>query len=259
VSQRDGTDAAGADAGSSAAADSADPDARSREDAEAGAGGTDGAASPDLGTDDATLGGTGAQDGGSTATGSAGGAAVTGPETDGTTGTGGDVSAWNPAAGGQGTDAAAAGSEPAPVPEGYQLHQDPTGFSVAVPAGWTVEREGPRVYFHDPASRAYLLVDQTDEPQPDPVADWQRQEPRVAQRMENYERLGEIGPVEYRGWQAADWEFVFGPGQGTHVLNRNLVTSPDQAYALYWSVPSSQWDQLLPVHEQVLATFQPAG
>lgn len=43
------------------------------------------------------------------------------------------------------------------------------------------------------------------------------------------------------------------------MLNRNVVTSPDHAYALYWSVPAARWDALLPVHQQVVAGFQPAG
>lgn len=152
-----------------------------------------------------------------------------------------------------------AGDGAAEVPDGMERYTDPTGFSVAVPQGWQAERDGPRVYLRDPASSAYLLVDQTDSPAADPVADWQRQEPAVAERLENYERLGAIEPVDFRGWEAADWEFVFGPGQGTHVLNRNVVTAPDQAYALYWSVPSARWEELLPVHEQVVASFSPAG
>lgn len=155
-------------------------------------------------------------------------------------------------------DGGAAGPS-AEVPDGMERYTDPTGFSVAVPQGWQAERDGPRVYLRDPASSAYLLVDQTDSPAADPVADWRQQEPAVAERLENYERLGAIEPVEFRGWEAADWEFVFGPGQGTHVLNRNVITAPDQAYALYWSVPSARWEELLPVHEQVVASFSPAG
>lgn len=37
------------------------------------------------------------------------------------------------------------------------------------------------------------------------------------------------------------------------------MTAPDQAYALYWSVPSARWEELLPVHEQVVGSFEPAG
>lgn len=187
----------------------------------------------------------------------AGGADPAAPEDAGAQGSGGDGqdAADSGSTGAQGTDAPTADQPPA----GFEQHVDPTGFSIAVPAGWQAERDGPRVYFHDPASRAYLLVDQTDDPKPDPVADWQQQEPGVADRLENYARIGEIQATDFRGWQAADWEFVFGPGQGTHVLNRNVVTGPDRAYALYWSVPSSQWDAMLPVHEQVVGSFQPAG
>jgi hypothetical protein len=152
-----------------------------------------------------------------------------------------------------------ADDRPADVPAGMERYTDPTGFSVAVPQGWQAERDGPRVYLRDPASSAYLLVDQTDSPAADPVADWQQQEPAVAGRLANYERVGEIEAVDFRGWEAADWEFVFGPGQGTRVLNRNVATGPDRAYALYWSVPSSRWEELLPVHEQVVGSFTPAG
>ncbi len=163
---------------------------------------------------------------------------------------------------GGGSQASSAPAQTTPaqaaVPDGFEVWTDPTGFSVAVPAGWQAEREGPRVYLRDPDSSAYLLVDQTDDPADDPVADWQQQEPSVAERLENYERVGEIEAVEFRGWEAADWQFVFGEDQGTRVLNRNVVTAPDQAYALYWSVPASQWEDLLPVHEQVVASFQPA-
>ena len=200
------------------------------------------------------------------------GADGTGPGADpATTGEGGTAGGTDPAAVDPATAAAsqaaaqaaaqaAQAAAAAEVPPGFERHQDPTGFSVAVPAGWQPEREGSRVYLHDPESSAYLLVDQTDDPRPDVVADWQQQEPGVARRQEGYRRIGEIRPVDYRGWQAADWEFVFGPGERTHVLNRNVITSPGtKAYALYWSVPSSRWDAMLPIHAQVVASFQPAG
>lgn len=164
-----------------------------------------------------------------------------------------------PEAGGepeQGSGAGAAEGRPE-VPPGMERYTDPTGFSVAVPQGWQAERDGPRVYLRDPGSSAYLLVDQTDTPAADPVADWQQQEPAVARRLTGYERIGEIVPVNFRGWRAADWQFVFGRDQGTRVLNRNVVTAPDKAYALYWSVPTSRWEEMLPVHEQVVGSFEP--
>ncbi|WP_146898358.1 serine/threonine-protein kinase [Cellulomonas aerilata] len=246
-------DAGASEPGAGAADDAAD-DAVQDDAAQDGAAGDDAAQDVPAAADDAQ--------GGTTADGAGQGA--TGGGTDGTgaeagQGAGSDGS---PAGGAVPTGAGAAGAGSAGatapvVPDGFQWHEDPTGFGVAVPAGWTVEREGPRVYLHDPATAAYLLVDQTDEPAPDPVEDWRRQEPVVADRLAGYARVGEIEAVDFRGWRAADWEFVFGPGQRTHVLNRNLVTAPDQAYALYWSVPSSRWDAMLGVHEQVVASFRP--
>ena len=131
-----------------------------------------------------------------------------------------------------------------------------TGFSIAVPSDWTADRQGGRVYLRDPASSAYLLVDQTTTPAADPVADWRQQERIVSQKLSGY-RLIRIDPLQVKGWRGADWEFTH--GTGTHVLNRNLVTGPAQAYALYWSVPSRSWDTRLAQFEQITASFRPRG
>jgi serine/threonine protein kinase len=151
------------------------------------------------------------------------------------------------------------GSEGSPppageVPDGYVLHQDETGFSVAIPAGWNVVRDGSLVDFEDQAGGRFLRIDQTDTPQDDPLADWQAQEPAVAARLGNYHRIS-MGAVDYRGWAAADWEFTH--GESTHVRSRNIVTSPTQAYAIYWSVSGDRWDESLPMLQVFLDTFQP--
>ena len=142
------------------------------------------------------------------------------------------------------------------APAGMRRYADRTGFSVAVPSDWTADRRGGRVYLRDPGSSAYLLVDQTTTPAADPVADWQQQERVVSQKLSNY-HLVRIDPLQVNGWRGADWEFTH--GSGTHVLNRNLVTGPNQAYALYWSVPSRSWGTRLAQFEQITASFQPRG
>lgn len=140
------------------------------------------------------------------------------------------------------------------VPSGFRLHEDPTGFSIAVPEGWTTERVSTYVDFEDPASGRYLRVDQTTQPKGDPVADWIAQEQVVSQRLPNYQLIG-IEGLDYRGWAAADWEFTYG-ASGTHVLNRNVLTGP-MAYALYWSVPSGEWDQSQQLFDVFADTFVP--
>ena len=152
----------------------------------------------------------------------------------------------------------AAGSAAAPLPDGLQLHTDPTGFTVAVPTGWTRSVEGSRTYFKEPGSGRFLLVDQTTEPMDDPLTDWQANEPSVADRLSGYERIS-LDRVEYRGWNTADWEFTWDGRNGQiRVLNRNVRVSDACAYALYWSIPESQWADSRGMFDAIAQSFQPA-
>jgi eukaryotic-like serine/threonine-protein kinase len=143
------------------------------------------------------------------------------------------------------------------VPAGYTLHQDPTGFRVAVPEGWQEERDGVQVRFRDPARTSrYLMIEQTDSPKNDAEADWRRQEQSVSQRLPNYRRIS-IDEVQYRDYStAADWEFTF--GERTHVLNRGVNTGA-KGYAIYFSSTESQWDESESIRQTAFDTFQPAG
>ena len=141
------------------------------------------------------------------------------------------------------------------VPAGFESYTDPSGFTVAVPQGWTREQNGTAVDFDDPASAAFLRIDQTNNPKDDPVADWERQEQSMQARYDSYERV-RIEQVDYRGWPAADWEFVLGPS--AHVLNRGFVTDDDHGYALYLSSPEAQWNDNLRVFQTAAETFRPA-
>jgi eukaryotic-like serine/threonine-protein kinase len=145
------------------------------------------------------------------------------------------------------------------LPDGFRLHTDPTGFTVAVPDSWTRSTEGPRTYFNDPDSGRFLLVDQTTEPKDDPLTDWQANEPSVAARLSGYERIS-LDRVEYRGWNTADWEFTWDGRNGQiHVLNRNIRVSDERAYALYWSVPESLWADSRGMFDVIAQSFQPAA
>jgi eukaryotic-like serine/threonine-protein kinase len=145
------------------------------------------------------------------------------------------------------------------LPAGFHLHTDPTGFVVAVPDGWTRSTEGPRTYFREPGGRRFLLVDQTTEPKDDALTDWQAQEPSVAARLSGYERIS-LDRIDYRGWNAADWEFTWdGRSEPTHVLNRNVRVSDARAYALYWSTPERQWADSRGMFDVIAASFQPAS
>ncbi|MEN3358331.1 MAG: eukaryotic-like serine/threonine-protein kinase [Mycobacteriales bacterium] len=148
------------------------------------------------------------------------------------------------------------GSTPG-IPAGFVDYHDPTGFSVAIPAGWQRVRHDPRVDFEDPDSGRFLRIDQTTHPAGDPYQDWLRQEGPVSRKLAGYHRIS-IKRVDYRGWSAADWEFTTADA---HVLSRNIVPSAHRAYALYWSTPVSQWStsDSTEVFAVAARTFTPAG
>jgi eukaryotic-like serine/threonine-protein kinase len=145
------------------------------------------------------------------------------------------------------------------LPRGFHRYQDPTGFSIAVPAGWRISHQGHLVYLTPPAGGAFLLIDQSDHPKPNPLADWQQQEAARASSYPGYHRI-RLAAVSYPpAEKAADWEFTyFHQGVLTHVLNRNVLANAHHAYALYWSTPASQWNQDRHIFTILARTFQPA-
>jgi serine/threonine protein kinase len=153
------------------------------------------------------------------------------------------------------------GTRPPGVPAGYTLYEDPSGFSVAVPDGWEPVRDGSIVEFREPGGSRFLRVDQTDDPRKDAKKDWEQQEKQAKdddERFPNYEGLG-IDSVDYRDYEAADWEFTFGDDDPvTHVLNRGMNTG-QKGYALYFSSPDDQWDESKSIRDTIFDTFQPAG
>lgn len=143
------------------------------------------------------------------------------------------------------------------LPAGFITYTDESGYSVAVPEGWTDAPSSPTaVDLTDPSGTRFLRIDQTDSPGDDPKKDWERQEKSVEKRLDGYERI-DIDEVDYNGWPAADWEFTF--GTNTHVLNRGFVPNENKGYALYLSSSEDQWAESLQIFATAADTFVPAG
>jgi eukaryotic-like serine/threonine-protein kinase len=146
------------------------------------------------------------------------------------------------------------------LPPGWILHKDPTGFSVPMPSGWRVQRNKTSVEFNEPSGARTLMIDQTDSPKSDAVADWTKQESdRLrAGRYRDYSRV-KIASVDYF-LEAADWEWTYTSSNGNrlHVLNRGFVTGPKHGYAIYWSTPASAWNDNLDELKIITEGFQPA-
>jgi serine/threonine protein kinase len=147
------------------------------------------------------------------------------------------------------------------VPAGYYRFTNPTGFSIGVPNGWQVSHQGHYVYISDPSdSNTYLLIDQSDHPKPDPLADWEQQQANREGSYPGY-RLISLRSVSYpQAEKAADWEFTyFRNSVPVHILNRNVLANASHAYALYWSTPQSDWTADYHYFQAFAATFRPAG
>lgn len=87
-------------------------------------------------------------------------------------------------------------------------HQDPSGFSIDLPAGWTVaSRSGSEAHFTGAPPGFAVVVAWTSQPKPDQLADWRQQAASKAASDPTYQQIS-IHRVSYRGYNAADSEFT---------------------------------------------------
>lgn len=168
--------------------------------------------------------------------------------------------ASSPSSSASSTPSAPASTGTGAMPAGYYRFTNSTGFSIGVPRGWTISHDGHYVYIRDPAnSGIFLLIDQSDQPRPDPLADWRQQ---AAARQSSYPgyHLILLRAVRYtQAEKAADWEFTYDKdGVMVRVLNRNVLANAQHAYALYWTTPASDWDASYHFFQVFADTFRPA-
>jgi eukaryotic-like serine/threonine-protein kinase len=146
------------------------------------------------------------------------------------------------------------------LPAGFYRFTNSTGFSIGVPDGWQIRHVGHYVYVDDPSDgNIFLLIDQSDQPKADPLADWRQQAANRAASYPGY-HLIRLESVSYpQAEKAADWEFTYNrDGVPVHILNRNIRANAHHAYALYWSVPEAQWSAYYRYFQAFAGTFRPA-
>ncbi|WP_327728146.1 serine/threonine protein kinase [Streptomyces sp. NBC_00487] len=155
-------------------------------------------------------------------------------ETDASSGSGGGSP--SPSGGSSGSVSGAGSGSGDIATETYKSGQ---GFSIGLPDGWkyqSTDAAGAR--FSGPDGQR-LLVGWTTTPKNDPVADWKNQE-RYMTRSQ-YKRI-RIEAVDYRGWNAADWEFTYmESGTKNRSIDRGFVVDSQQGYALMYTAKASQW------------------
>ncbi|MEE1833821.1 serine/threonine-protein kinase [Streptomyces sp. SP17KL33] len=173
-------------------------------------------------------------------------------EADGSSGSGG--SSPSPSGGSNGSVSGDGSGSGDIATDTYKSAQ---GFSIGLPDGWkyqSTDAAGAR--FSGPDGQR-LLVGWTSTPKSDPVADWKNQE-RYMTRPQ-YERI-RIEAVDYRGWNAADWEFTYvESGTKNRSIDRGFVVDSRQGYALMYTAKAAKWSGELrkDTWRTFTKTFQP--
>ncbi|MER5215080.1 serine/threonine-protein kinase [Streptomyces sp. NPDC002838] len=175
-----------------------------------------------------------------------------------TTGSG---SQSTPSGGASASEGAGAGSDGSSGSAGdnavASTHQGSQGYSLGLPKGWDYQSTGSAGDRFTGPDGQKLLVAWTSTPKGDPVADWKSQE-RYMTRSQ-YKRI-RIEQVDYRGWNAADWEFTYvESGTKYRTIDRGFVVNDQLGYALMYTAKAAKWDSELRENtwRTLAETFEP--
>jgi hypothetical protein len=162
--------------------------------------------------------------------------------------------------GGPGTaQPSAAASEPATLPPGYRRFEG-DGYSVGVPGGWAASpARGGVVDLREPGSSRFLRMITVDGAA-DALSQLRAAEKQFAANdaYQPYRKL-RLDRVDYRDYDAAEWEFTFTlDGTLRHVAYRGVVAD-GRSYGLYLSVPEGRWVESRAVLRVATETFRPGG
>ena len=113
-----------------------------------------------------------------------------------------------------------------------------------------------RTDFIEPLTGAFVRIEWTDEPGPDPVAAWRNQAQNFAVQQAGYQEL-RIEATTFKGHNAAEWEFrSLDKGIVRHALDIGMVTGRYGA-ALFAAAPETRWQSLQTTLDTFRASFQP--
>ncbi|MGC5289545.1 serine/threonine-protein kinase [Micromonospora sp. DT231] len=155
-------------------------------------------------------------------------------------------------------------SRPANAPyqlrQGWTWHDDPTGFRIAVPVGWTRWTEGAVTCFREHDGARVLSVE-AGPARADPVAYWEAEEARLTTGealLNGYLRVDisamdifEGGAVWECGWENA-------AGEQLHSFRLLANTSADRSYTVSWLTKEFDWQVNAAYLPMIRQSFTPA-
>jgi hypothetical protein len=173
---------------------------------------------------------------------------------------------------GTGTDTAAEDTDPddetappqtdtEPTAQGMAWTEDPEGFGVLVPEGWTRRTDGSSVYYDSPEADSYLQIDLAAHPTDDEYQHVLDQEDAALSsgRLPDYTRVQVRDTTSGSGYHSvAEWEFTWDRGdQVRHVLARNIAVAPGTHCTVAWAAPAGQWNAQSTPRAAALDSFAP--
>ncbi|MGW6458246.1 protein kinase domain-containing protein [Streptomyces sp. NPDC055078] len=159
---------------------------------------------------------------------------------------------------------ASSGSDSVPdgVPDGWRRAQDPAGFSLLVPEGWTRKETGGQIDYTPDNGRHLLRIGIDRSPDfESPYAHVLDLEKNLSKRLPAYQQLT-LQPNVFRDrTKAALWEFSWTeretfPGQ-RRAIDQVYYGDDGTEYALYMSGPAEDWAETREQFDTMLRSWQP--
>jgi serine/threonine protein kinase len=139
------------------------------------------------------------------------------------------------------------------IPAGWQQVTG-AGFTLNVPIGWTRRSSSRGPIWRDPASGAFVQVDQTPWTG-DPAAHWRTWEAQVHKdgKLRGFQAIG----MRRLDANTADVEFTYLTSSGPmHAVDRGVLVN-GRPYALFISIPDSEWTAQAASRDNLLTSFHP--
>ncbi|MEV0613177.1 protein kinase [Nonomuraea sp. NPDC050404] len=141
------------------------------------------------------------------------------------------------------------------VPEGSKEHTGP-GFSAAVPAEWQLETSDGVSTFSGPKDSGMRILVEKAAPQSDGgLSELAKLEADGG--LESYIQV-QLQGVDFRDWQAADWEYTYTTPNGVpmHALTRYVSMDETTAFKITIDLPELKWDDQADTRRVFLDTFR---
>jgi hypothetical protein len=156
--------------------------------------------------------------------------------------------------------AEAAADGPVPPPDGWQGFTGGPGWEVFVPPSYALGSFRGTPEYRDNSTGRTLRVENTGPGGggEDAAEDRRVQARSFASRYPSYEEIG-ISSIDYRGYEAADWEFTYAPGgTGLHALSRVFVVD-GRGYSLFFQTRAGDdWAAARAEFDRIARSFVPA-